>query len=808
MTPKTDFEAIFRVSPYPYMVMSKDFTIMSANDAYLKIVDRKEEDIVGQSLFDAFPENPDDPNSTNTQQLKDSINTAIATAKPHNTAFIRYAVYKQTEQGLVFEERYWSAVHTPVFDENGEVSFVFQNTIDVTELYNFDTSKQTASLNLKPTPKEDAEQFSRAQMHQAMARILNDERGHLRNLFNQSPGFVAVLTGPEHVFEMVNEAYYQLIGHREVVGKRVWEALPEVAGQGYEELLDSVYENGVPWSARSMKVSVQRTPHTPVEDRYLDLSYQPYHDEQGNVIGIFAQGYDVTDTYAAQAARQETEERLEEGMLAARMVVWDWDIATERTSFSDNVRDVLGSQPETAAMLCNCVEQDDLVQMKALQQQAIANKSAYQCVVKYVRPDNGEQIWLDVRGKVRCDAQGVAFSVRGVALDISERVRAEQELRKADHRKDEFLAMLAHELRNPLAPISAAAQVMKLKKLDETELKRTGDIITRQIRHMTGLVDDLIDVSRVTRGLINIDKTLLDVKKVIAEAVEQTNPLIESKRHHLVVDLSAEPGEVWGDHTRLVQVVANILNNAAKYTPSGGNISLTMRVQHSEVVIQIEDDGIGISGDLLPHMFELFTQGERTSDRSQGGLGIGLALVRSLVQLHEGKVSASSAGLGLGSIFTIQLPLVPAREAVAYPEGDTEQATPVSDELTVMIVDDNVDAAETLGMFLEAMGYHILLAYSAQAAIALASSKVPDVFILDIGLPDMDGNDLGRHFKSQPATKDVPLIALTGYGQEEDRQRTQASGCMHHLVKPVDASQLLQIIGSLQQEKSAATTLK
>lgn len=801
MTPTTDFETIFRVSPYPYMVMSKDYIIMSANDAYLRIVDRKEEDIVGQALFDAFPENPDDPNSTNTQQLKDSINTAIATGKPHNTPFIRYAVAKPADQGGGFEERYWSAVHTPVF-KDGVIAFVFQNTIDVTELYNFDPSRQTASLNLKPKPEEDGEQFSRAQMHQAMARILNDERGHLRNLFNQSPGFVAVLTGPKHVFEMVNEAYNQLIGHREVVGKPVFEALPEVAGQGYEELLDSVYKSGVPWSARSTKVSVQRKPHTPIEDRYLDLSYQPYHDEQGNVIGIFAQGYDVTDTYAAQAARQETEERLEEGMLAAKMVVWDWDIATERTSFSDNVVDVLGCALETAATLCNCVEQDDLVKMKALQQQAIDSKSAFQCMVKFLRPDNGEQIWLDVRGKVRCDAQGVAFSVRGVALDISERVRAEQELRKADHRKDEFLAMLAHELRNPLAPISAAAQVMKLKKLDETELKRTGDIITRQIRHMTGLVDDLIDVSRVTRGLINIDKTLLDVKKVIAEAVEQTNPLIESKCHHLVVDLSAEPGEVWGDHTRLVQVIANILNNAAKYTPSGGNIALTMRIQHSEVVIQIEDDGIGISGELLPHMFELFTQAERTSDRSQGGLGIGLALVRSLVQLHEGKLSASSAGLGLGSIFTIQLPLVPAREADVAREGDTEQAAPVSNELTIMIVDDNVDAAETLGMFLEAMGYRILLAFSAQAAVALASSKVPDVFILDIGLPDMDGNDLGRYFKSQPATSAVPLIALTGYGQEEDRQHTKASGFAHHLVKPVDATQLLQIIGDFQKAKN------
>ncbi len=801
MIPKTDFEAIFRASPYPYMVMSKDLIIMSANDAYLKIVDRSEAELVGLSLFEAFPENPDDPNSTNTQLLKDSINTAIAIGKPHNTPFIRYAVEKKTSKGIVFEERYWSAVHTPVFDKQGDVAFVFQNTIDVTDLYEFDTFRQAASLNLKPIPQENGEQFNRAQMHQAMSRILNDERSHLRNIFNQSPGFVALLTGPNHVYEMANEAHSQLLGGREVLGKTILEAIPELAGQGYIEILDQVYQTGIEWNARSTKLILQRKLDALAEERYIDLSYQPYHDEYGNVVGIFSHGFDVTDTYAAQTARKETEERLEEGMLAAKMVVWDLDIHSNRIKLSDNALDVLGSTAEMADLLWPHVDPDDLIEMKALQKKAITEKNAYQSIIKYVRPDNGEQIWLDVRGKVRCNAQGEAFSVRGVILDVSERVRAEHELRLADQRKDEFLAMLAHELRNPLAPISAAAEVMKRKKLDEQELKRTGDIISRQIRHMTGLVDDLIDVSRVTRGLINIDRKLLDIKTVISEAIEQTKPLIESRQHQLTVDLADENVEVWGDHTRLVQIITNILSNAAKYTRIGGNIWLSMQLNTTDVIIEISDDGIGISAGLLPHIFELFSQAERTSDRSQGGLGIGLALVKSLVALHDGKVNATSMGVGKGSVFTIELPLVSNNVLITETAPDF-QAAAGSDTLTVMIVDDNVDAAQTLGMFLDAMGYQFILAYSARSAIEQARTTLPDVFILDIGLPDMDGNDLARYFSMQPHTSHIPLIALTGYGQEDDRSKTKASGFIAHFVKPVDASALLDVIAEIQQKKT------
>ncbi|MET0719820.1 MAG: PAS domain-containing protein, partial [Tardiphaga sp.] len=300
----SDYTALFRVSPFPYLVMDINLMIVGASGTYLRSVKRTEEDIVGKYLFDAFPEDPDDPESTNAAEVKGSIARALAKGLPDTTPFLRYSVPVETAQGRVFEERYWSTVHTPVLDDDGKPFLVFQNAIEVSDLYRFDKKSEVATLQLTSPGNSTAENFNRAQMHEALSRILNNEREHLRSLFNQAPGFVAVLMGPKHVFELANEAYYQLVGHREIIGKAVWEALPEVAGQGFEEFLDSVYKTGIPWTTRGMPIAVQREPNGPIVQRYVDLVYQPYRDAQGETIGIFAQGYDVTDAVEAQAAKR------------------------------------------------------------------------------------------------------------------------------------------------------------------------------------------------------------------------------------------------------------------------------------------------------------------------------------------------------------------------------------------------------------------------------------------------------------------------------------------------------------------------
>ena len=791
-----DHSLLFRSSPYPYLVMATDLTIIDANDAYLRSVRRTREQIVGRYVFDAFPENPDDTGSTNIDEVKASLETAIATKTAHTTPFLRYSVPVETEAGVVFEERFWNAIHTPALHDDGSVAFVYQNAIDVTDLYKFDRSSQHAALGLGPSPKMRAEDFNRAQMHEAMVRVLNDERGHLRNLFNQAPGFVAVLTGPEHVFEMANEAYYQLIGHRDIIGKPVWDALPDVRGQGFEELLAQVYATGEPWKTYGMRLSVQRRAGGPTEERYIDLSYQAYRAEDGSILGIFAQGYDVTEAHDARQAERDSTERLNEGLIAAKMVVWDWDMAPSKLYMSENALHVLGVASDSYAVVGGCIHADDQAILQAARERALAQKSTYQAVVRFIRPDNGELIWIDVRGRVRCDADGNAYSVRGIALDISERMRAEDELRKADRRKDEFLAMLAHELRNPLAPISTAAEVLRFAAANPERVRSTSEIISRQVRHMTNLIDDLLDVSRVTRGLIELDLEPVDIEAIVAAAVEQTNPLLQARGHQLSIRFGSAHAVVLGDRTRLVQSLSNLLNNAAKYTAQGGRIELVVAADDDHVRIKVKDNGIGIEPSLLPHLFDLFTQGRRTSDRTQGGLGLGLALVKSILAMHGGAIEAYSGGPDNGSTFVITLPRVQRAAAASAAEPDALRRP--ARALRIMVVDDNRDAGQSLAALLEACGHEVLVASDGPAALRLAGASAPDAFILDIGLPGMNGYELARHIREQPTLARALLIALTGYSQAHDRVLSKVAGFTHHLVKPVVIAELEKALGDCQ----------
>nr|WP_315256731.1 ATP-binding protein [uncultured Duganella sp.] len=371
--------------------------------------------------------------------------------------------------------------------------------------------------------------------------------------------------------------------------------------------------------------------------------------------------------------------------------------------------------------------------------------------------------------------------------------RAEKQLREADRRKDEFLAMLAHELRNPLAPISAGAQLLQSGHASEAAVQRTAGIIVRQVHHMTRLVDDLLDVSRVTRGLVTLTRVPLDVAKIVADAVEQVDPLIKSRQHRFDVALAPAPLMVTGDHKRLVQVLANMLNNAAKYTPPGGAIKLSARADGSNVKLSVSDNGIGMAPELRSRVFELFAQADRNPDRSQGGLGLGLALVKSLVELHGGSVAADSDGENTGSTFTITLPATQQRPDAPLP---ARSVTPVR-KLRVLVVDDNIDAALTLQLLLEAGGHHVTVAHTALAALEAAQARSPQLCLLDIGLPDISGYELARGLRALPHTARATLVAVTGYGRREDRELATAAGFDHYFVKPVDVEALLALIARL-----------
>jgi len=380
---------------------------------------------------------------------------------------------------------------------------------------------------------------------------------------------------------------------------------------------------------------------------------------------------------------------------------------------------------------------------------------------------------------------------------IRERSRVEDALRDADRRKDEFLATLAHELRNPLAPIRNSLHILRLTGGGadrDTVAAQVCEMIERQVGHLVRLVDDLMEVSRITRGQVELRLESVDIASVLQGAVEITGPIVDAARHQLSVTVPTEPLVVSGDAVRLSQVFANLLNNAAKYMNDRGQISIGARRVGDEVVVSVRDTGVGIAAEMLPHIFKMFTQVDRSKRQAQGGLGIGLTLVRTLVELHGGRVEARSDGLDQGSEFLVSLPLVTQAGNIQRP-----QAAPRATALPhhrVLVVDDNQDAGRSLGHLLRILGAEVQVVHDGQAALDLLNSYRPTIVLLDIGMPIMDGYEVARRIRENPTCRDCQLIALTGWGQEEDRRRSSEAGFDHHLVKPADVGMLRSIFAA------------
>jgi signal transduction histidine kinase len=381
-------------------------------------------------------------------------------------------------------------------------------------------------------------------------------------------------------------------------------------------------------------------------------------------------------------------------------------------------------------------------------------------------------------------------------LEMARTKEAEEKLKEASRRKDEFLAMLSHELRNPLAPIRNAAEVMRRIAPTDAGIVWARDVVERQVTHLAQLVDDLLDVSRITQGKISLKKEPVELAKVIQHSVDTARMLLEAKRHNLSVGVSPAPIWVYGDFARLSQVVGNILNNAAKYTSEGGRIELAASAERGEALISVRDNGIGIDSALLPHVFELFTQGERSLDRSQGGLGVGLTVVQRLVDLHQGRVEVQSDGIGKGSLFRVILPCISEVPQAAGEERAVSACAAVAAGRRVLVIDDNIDAAESIAVFLRLEGHEVRTVSDGPQAVAIAQVFAPQVAVVDIGLPGMNGYEVARRLRLKGTEAPTLLIALTGYGQKEDRLRSMQAGFHHHFVKPADPRVIQSAIAS------------
>jgi PAS domain S-box-containing protein len=504
---------------------------------------------------------------------------------------------------------------------------------------------------------------------------------------------------------------------------------------------------------------------------------------------------------AATEHVKASEERLRVAIDEAGMGTWDLNLRTQELCWSRSHYALLGYAPDeshlaTEEMWRSRVLPEDLAAVESAFAKSRQSRSLYSQEFRIVRADTGAVRWLRVLGRFLYDESGEPIRSVGVLFDDTDRKTAEMGLREADRRKDVFLATLAHELRNPLAPIRNAAQMLGSAELGAERVQWARSVIQRQVRHMAFLLDDLLDVARITQGKLDLKKQHITLNSVVDSAVEAARPLLDSKSHQLVVTLPAEAVYLNADPLRLSQVLSNLLTNAAKYTDAGGHIVLSGCLEHGLLALTVKDDGIGIPAEALSGIFAMFSQVESAALRSEGGLGIGLALVNGLTELHGGSVEVRSAGLGHGSEFVVRLPFL---AAAAAPTLQAEAPVSPVHRSRILVADDNIDAADSLAMILEMSGHDVRVAHDGRAALSVAQSFRPDTVLLDIGMPQLNGYEVAQALRQEPWGARITLIALTGWGQESDRLKAMDAGFDRHLTKPVDPAALEQLMSSPSQ---------
>jgi signal transduction histidine kinase/ActR/RegA family two-component response regulator len=698
MTTSHGFGVVFDRSPNAYMVLDRRLCYVAANEAYLRVTASRLEDLIGRYVFDLFPNDPEDPSNDSARLIRESFERVLASRSPDAIALIRYRVPQRSEDGrVVVEERLWSAVHTPLPDERGEVAFILQHTVEVTELERLRQTARAASSAEEGGPLTLAGGvLGRAELVQEANRTLDAERQHLRRLFEQAPGFVAFLRGPSHVFELANSAYFKVVGHRDILGKPIREALPELEGQGFYELLDNVFTTGEPFVGRGVGLFLQQQPGAPPEKVFVDFVYQPIVDAAGEISGIFVQGHDITHEKRLAAEREELAER-------------------ERIA------------------------------------------------------------------------------------------RAEAE--RASHLKDEFLATVSHELRTPLNAMLGWVRLLRLGQVPPDKQASALETVERNARVQSQVIDDLLDVSRIMSGQLRVKRARVRVADVIKAALDGVRPAAEARGVALDEALDAD-ATVSGDEDRLRQIVWNLASNAVKFSAANSRVEVRAGQRGPNVEISVTDAGAGIAPEFLPHVFELFRQADGSTTRSHGGLGLGLSIVKHLVELHGGAVTAESEGLGRGARFTVTLPSIaperaePAgKKSLAGAKAAPRDAAPQTSlkGLRVLVIDDERDAREMVRAILEARGALVETAVSAEAGFAAFRRSRPDVVLSDIAMPGGDGYSLIRRIRALSPEDGcrVPAIALTAQARAADRTRVLMAGFRAHVPKPVEPLELVAVLASI-----------
>ena len=765
------YKSFFDHSPSGYYLLtpSTDPVILDVNATFLKSCLRNREDLVDKKLFIVFAGNPDDTEDTGVENLKNSLQHVIDTGKPHKLPMQRYPIKVTLPDGSEqYEERFWDASNTPIFDEHGQLSYILHLSTEVTEQVHTEKALRKSQSRYQSLTESIDEGFCVIQM-----------------VFDAQENPI------DYIFLEINPLFENHTGLHNAQGKSILALVPDIEKHWFE-IYGKVAKTGEPIRFENGAKAM--------ESRWFDVYAYPIDKPGENIVAVLFR--DITQKKQQEVMVHQSEARLKALISATTDLVYrmspDWS-ELRQLEGRGFVKDVSHSNK---LWFDEYIVPEDKVLLRKAIDKGIQNKSYVEAELR-VYLANGAIGWVNTRATPMLDTEGEITEWVGASTEITYRKQKEAELLEMAQRKDDFLAMLAHELRNPLAPISTAAELLNLGTLKQEKITQFSEIISRQVKHMTGLVDDLLDVSRVTRGLITLNQESIDLNEAIASSVEQIRPLIEKHKHEFTVHTPQKSVKVFGDQKRLVQVLANLLNNAAKYTPEGGQITLNMEEdeQGEGVWITVTDNGVGMEPGMVKQAFELFTQATRSPDRAQGGLGIGLALVKSLVELHRGKISASSQGLGQGTKFTLWLPQI--QDVINYNSIESKPLA-VNDfapqASKIMVVDDNVDLADTLSEILELSGFQVMVEYSSLKALVRARIEKPSICLLDIGLPEMDGKELARRLRAETETADATFIAITGYSPDQYLTNTMNAEFDYFLVKPVDSAKLLALLNTIQMD--------
>jgi PAS domain S-box-containing protein len=823
--PTPDFQALFESAPGSYLALTPDFTIVAVTDAYLRATMTKREEILGRSLFDVFPDNPKEPTATGVRNLRTSLESVLQNRASHTMAVQKYDIPRPESEGGGFEERYWSPVNTPVFGTDRQLTYIIHRVEDVTEFIRFKQQeikehKLTQALQ-KRTEQMEADIYLRAQELQEVNRQLqaaNEELARAHDEAHQAQeritsilesitdGFTTV--DRNWCFTYVNEEAARLLqkSREELLGKQVWqEAFPEAVGTAFEREFQQ---------AMAGRVTVDFEQLYPPLNKWFEIHAYPCAE------GLSIYFRDISERKQSEEALRASEERfhlLLENVKDYAIFFLDtenriirWSLGAERI-LGYQEAEILGQSGSIIFTPEDRQQAADKREIDKAEAEGRAENERW-----HVRKD-GSRFWGSGIVTPLRDETGKLRGFAKIMRDVSERKQAEDERNEllareqqaraeaeaANRIKDEFLAVLSHELRTPLNPILGWAKLLRSRKFDEKTADRALETIERNAKLQIQLIEDLLDVSRILRGKLSLNVCPVALITTIEAAMETMRLAAQAKSIQIQTVFDSSVGLVAGDPNRLQQVVWNLLSNAVKFTPDGGRVEVRLERVDSQAQIQVIDTGKGISPDFLPHVFEYFRQADSSITRVFGGLGLGLAIVHHLVELHGGTIWAESAGEGQGATFTVRLPLFAIQPQTQEDSKQPDSALDLSD-LKVLVVDDEVDSRGFVTFVLQDHGAVVKAVASATEALEALALEKPDLLLSDIGMPEMDGYMLIRQIRGMPPEQggQIPAIALSAYVSQSDSEQALSAGFQKHLAKPVEPAELIAVVATLIGRKS------